>query len=170
MTDAPRPPAERRALLLDPDLFFAVKVSATLKHSGIETTTVRQLSDWMRRLEAERFEIALVNTAARGIEWQRAITAAREAGLPVIAYGSHIDADAQAQARSAGATRVIANSKLAVDLPAIVERKEVDRRQATRAMRRMRQAQVTRTADQDALPGRDALAQTSRTEARAWLQ
>jgi hypothetical protein len=108
-------------LLLDPDLFFAVKVSATLKHVGIETTTVRQMAEWTRRLAGERFDIALVNTAARGVEWQAAIGAAREAGLPVIAYGSHVDAEAQALARAAGATRVIANSKLAADLPAIIE-------------------------------------------------
>ena len=118
MTDAPEP---RRALLLDPDLFFAVKVSATLKHIGLETTTVRQLEEWSRRLQSERYALALVNTAARAIAWQEAISAAREAGLPVIAYGSHIDTEAQTQARSAGATRVIANSKLAADLPAIVE-------------------------------------------------
>jgi len=124
MTDSsvsPGTPTERRALLLDPDLFFAVKVSAMLKHSGIETTTVRQFAEWSRRLEAERFEIALVSTAARGVEWQRAISAARAVDVPVIAYGSHIDAEAQAQARASGATRVIANSKLAADLPAIVE-------------------------------------------------
>ncbi len=113
--------AARRAIALDPDLFFAVKVSATLKHIGIETTTVRQLAEWSRRLETERFDIALVNTAARGVEWQQAIDAARRAGLPVIAYGSHVDTEAQAQARAAGATRVIANSKLAADLPAIIE-------------------------------------------------
>ena len=118
MTDAPEP---RRALLLDPDLFFAVKVSATLKHIGVETTTVRQLAEWSRRLESERYALALVNTAARGVAWQEAIGAARAVGLPVIAYGSHIDTEAQAQARSAGATRVIANSKLTAELPTIVE-------------------------------------------------
>jgi DNA-binding NtrC family response regulator len=111
---------ERRALLLDPDLFFAVKVGATLKHIGIATTTVRTSGEWTRRLAAERFDLALVNTAARGVEWEQAIGAARAFGLPVIAYGSHVDTETMAQARAAGATRVIANSKLAADLPAIV--------------------------------------------------
>lgn len=112
---------QRRALLLDPDLFFAVKVGAMLKHVGMETTTVRQLADWTGRLGGERFDIALVNTAARGVEWVKAIGVAHAADVPVIAYGSHIDVEAQAQARAAGATRVIANSKLAADLPSIVE-------------------------------------------------
>jgi hypothetical protein len=115
------PTSDRRALLFDPDLFFAVKVGATLKHIGIETTTVRQLADWERLLTSERFAIALVNTAARGVDWRQAIGAARASGLPVVAYGSHVDTETMAQARSAGATRVIANSKLVADLPAIVE-------------------------------------------------
>lgn len=117
----PTPDTGRRALLLDPDLFFSVKVSATLKHMAITTTTVRQAGEWTRRLAAERFDIGLVNTAAQAADWRVAIVSARAAGLPIIAYGSHVDMETQAQARAAGATRVIANSKLAADLPAIVE-------------------------------------------------
>ncbi len=111
-----------QALLLDPDLFFAVKVSAALKHMDITTVTARTLDVWMRRLESERFVVALVNISARGVAWAQAIGEARGRGVPVIAYGSHVETEAQSQARAAGATRVIANSKLATDLPAIVER------------------------------------------------
>lgn len=111
-----------QALLLDPDLFFAVKVSAALKHMAITTVTARTLDVWMKRLESERFVVALVNISARGVTWTQAISEARDRGVPVIAYGSHVETEAQAQARAAGATRVIANSKLATDLPAIVER------------------------------------------------
>lgn len=110
------------ALLLDPDLFFAVKVSAVLKHMDIATVTARSLDSWIRRLESERFVVALVNISARGVAWEQAISVACASGVPVIAYGSHVETEAQAQARSAGATRVIANSKLAADLPAIVTR------------------------------------------------
>ena len=119
-TQEPPATTERRALLLDPDLFFAVKVGATLKHIGVATTTVRSEGEWTRRVNAERFDLALVNTAARGVAWEQAIGAARTYGLPVIAYGSHVDTETMARARAAGATRVIANSKLATDLPAIV--------------------------------------------------
>lgn len=112
---------ERRALLLDPDLFFAVKVSATLKRMGMETTIVRQMSEWTRQLAVGGYSIALVNLAARGVAGNDAISGARLAGLPIIAYGPHSDTEAQAQARTAGASRVIANSKLATDLPRIIE-------------------------------------------------
>lgn len=122
VSDGPPPqPAPRYALLLDPDLFFAVKVGAMLKRIGFETTTVRRAAEWAQRVGEVRYSLALVNTAAAGAGWREAIAAARAAGLPVIAYGSHVDVETQAEARVAGATRVIANSKLATDLPAIVE-------------------------------------------------
>lgn len=113
--------ASRAALQLDPDLFFAVKVSAMLKHIGMATTTVRRDADFAERVANGAFAIALVNTAAPGIQWEDAIAAARAASIPIIAYGSHVDTETQARARTAGATRVIVNSKLAADLPMIVE-------------------------------------------------
>ena len=113
--------AQRSALLLDNDLFFVAKISATLKHAGCTTRTARTLDAFSQGL-ADKPDIALVNTAARGVDWRAGIMAAREAGVPVIAFGSHVDLETQAEAREAGATRVIANSKLATDLPGIVER------------------------------------------------
>jgi DNA-binding NtrC family response regulator len=113
--------AQRSALLLDNDLFFVAKISATLKHAGYTTRAARTLDAFTQGL-AGKPDIALVNTAARGIDWRAGIAAAREADVPVIAFGSHVDLETQAEARKAGATRVIANSKLATDLPGIVER------------------------------------------------
>jgi DNA-binding NtrC family response regulator len=113
--------AQRTALLLDNDLFFVTKITTTLKHAGYATHTARTLDAFSQGL-ADKPDIALVNTAARGVDWRAGIMAAREAGVPVIAFGSHVDLETQAEAREAGATRVIANSKLATDLPGIVER------------------------------------------------
>ena len=113
--------AQRTALLLDNDLFFVAKITTTLKHAGYATRTARTLDAFTQGF-AEKPDIALVNTAARGVDWRAGIVAAREAGVPVIAFGSHVDLVTQAEARKAGATRVIANSKLATDLPGIVER------------------------------------------------
>jgi DNA-binding NtrC family response regulator len=112
-------------LLLDSDLFFVVKVRTTLQHAGYSVQTARTVGDFTRRLTSGTSEspaLALVNTAIAGEDWRSAITAARAANIPVIAFGSHVDLETQQQAREAGATRVIANSKLAADLPGIVAR------------------------------------------------
>lgn len=115
-------PEAARILLLDSDLFFVVKVRTTLQHAGYDVQTARTASDFARRLAEDAPALALVNTAIAGQDWRGAITAARAANIPIIAFGSHVDLETQQQAREAGATRVIANSKLAADLPGIVAR------------------------------------------------
>lgn len=111
-----------RALLLDTDLFFSVKITDTLKHAGYTTRTCRRTDDFAAALTVEQPIVALVNTAARNLDWRAAITAARAAHVPVIAFGSHVDLATQEAARQAGATSVIANSRLASDLPGVLAR------------------------------------------------
>lgn len=112
----------RAALLLDNDLFFAVKVADTLKHAGFQTRTLRAADDFAAAMTADPPVVALINTGARGLDWRAGLRAAREAGVPVVAFGSHVDLATQEEARALGATSVIANSKLAGDLAAVVER------------------------------------------------
>jgi CheY-like chemotaxis protein len=112
----------RTILLLDSDLFFVVKVTETLKHAGYATTTARDDAAFARALAESPPAVALVNMAARGVDFRRAIHLARDAGVPVIAFGPHVDLQAQEEARHAGATRVVANAKLASDLPGLLER------------------------------------------------
>lgn len=137
MQDQPNEPnAPKLALLLDNDLFFSVKVTDTLKHAGYATRTVRRADEIARALadDAAPPAIALVNTAARGIDWRAGIAAAVARGVPVIAFGAHVDLDTQEEARRLGATSVIANSKLASDLPGVVAR--TLRRQSESGMER----------------------------------
>ena len=116
------PSAGQGAVLLDNDLFFVAKVTETLRHAGMTTRAARTLADFTRLLAEGAAVVALVNTAARGLDWRAGIAAARAAAVPVIAFGAHVDLATQAEARQLGATRVIANSKLASDLPGIVAR------------------------------------------------
>lgn len=110
------------ALLLDTDLFFSVKVTDTLKHIGYATKTLRRPEDFAAALVSETPALALVNTGARGLDWRSGIAAAVAASVPVVAFGSHVDLATQQEARDLGATSVIANSKLAADLPGVVAR------------------------------------------------
>jgi ActR/RegA family two-component response regulator len=122
--DPARQPAgdSRSVLLLDTDLFFVVKVTDTLKHAGFATQVAKSEADFERRLSELRPVVALVNTAARGVDFRQAIRVARAAGVPVVAFGSHVDLATQEEARRAGATRVIANAKVASDLPGVLQR------------------------------------------------
>lgn len=112
----------KKVLLLERDLFFVVKVRDTLNHLGYETQVARGAEDFTRKLAAGTPALAMVHTGLAGVAWEQVIAEAKAAQVPTLAFGSHIDLDAQQAARRAGADRVISNSKLAKDLPAIVER------------------------------------------------
>jgi DNA-binding NtrC family response regulator len=111
------------AVLLDTDLFFSVKVTDTLEHIGIQTRTVRRLEDFLQALSHDPPPVmALVNTAARGVDWSAGIAAARRAHVRCIAFGAHVDVATQEEARRAGATRFLSNSRLSSDLASIASR------------------------------------------------
>lgn len=114
-----------RILALEKDLFFAVKMRDTLRHYDMEVTTVRTLPAFEQQLalgKDERPVLAIVNTATRGVDWEAAIQQARAHGLPVLAFGSHMDLEARAKALQAGAGKVVANSKFASDMPGLINR------------------------------------------------
>lgn len=112
-------------LALEKDLFFAVKIRDTLRHHEIETKTARNLALFEQGLASngtEKPALVIVNISIQGVDWEAAIRQARALGYPVLAFGSHIDLDAHARARQAGAQRVVANSKFASDMPGLVKR------------------------------------------------
>ena len=111
-------------LALEKDLFFSVKMRDTLRHYDMEVTTVRTLSAFEQRLtptENEQPVLVIVNTATAGVDWEAAIRATRARGLPVLAFGSHMDLEARAKALQAGAQKVVANSKFSSDMPGLVK-------------------------------------------------
>ncbi len=115
----------KHILALEKDLFFAVKMRDTLRHYDMEVTLVPTLTAFEQRLAATTEEIPallIVNTATMGVDWEAAIRQARAHGLPVLAFGSHMDLEARAKALQAGAQRVVANSKFTSDMPGLVQR------------------------------------------------
>jgi DNA-binding response OmpR family regulator len=110
-------------LALEKDLFFAVKIRDTLRHHDMTVTTVRTLAAFEQQLAAEpKPALAIINIAIQGVDWEAALRAAHAKGLPVLAFGSHMDLDARAKALAAGAQQVVANSKFASDMPGLVTR------------------------------------------------
>jgi hypothetical protein len=112
-------------LALEKDLFFAVKIRDTLRHHDMDAITLRSVNAFEQRLTAttgERPALAIVNIATEGVDWERAIRLARQHGLPVLAFGSHMDLEARARALQAGAQKVVANSKFSSDMPGLVQR------------------------------------------------
>ncbi len=109
---------------LEKDLFFSVKIRDTLRHHDIDAVTVRTLAAFEERLNKtgeNKPALVIINTAIKGVDWEEAIRSAKAHGYPILAFGSHMDLEARDRALKAGAEKVIANSKFASDLPALVQ-------------------------------------------------
>ncbi len=112
-----------RILALEKDLFFSVKIRDTLQHHDMDVATARTLPAFEQQLVAdEKPALVIINTATKGVDWEAAIRAAKTSGLPVLAFGSHMDLEARAKALQAGAAKVVANSKFTSDMVGLVTR------------------------------------------------
>src|ERR1044072_8118451 len=106
------------ALLYCTDLMFGVQLQNIATRAGFRPVTLKPHGP------IPEGAVLVVDLAARG-DWEAAIEAAARAGIPVVAFGPHMDAGARKRARAAGASRVLANSNLARDLPTILEKLEI---------------------------------------------
>ncbi len=101
------------ALLLYTDLMFGVQLQKMAQRAGYRHLNVRPGQ------ELPPATVLIVDLAAR-VDWETPMREAAQRGIQVIAFGPHMDADARRRARQAGASRVLANSNLARDLPGIL--------------------------------------------------
>ena len=103
--------------MLCADLMFTVQLQSIARAEDFRTMAVRPGSPL-----PEGVAVLVVNLGDRGgpSAWEAAIREAVGLFIPVVAFGPHMDADARRAAKAAGATRVLANSNLARDLPTIL--------------------------------------------------
>jgi hypothetical protein len=107
------PVAGPTALLYCTDLMFAVQLQNMARKTGYKFANARPnapLAD---------ADVMVVDLGARG-DWEAAVREVSARGVPVIAFGPHMDGEGRKRAKAAGATRVLANSNLARDLPRIL--------------------------------------------------
>ncbi|MDQ3929603.1 MAG: hypothetical protein M3328_10715 [Chloroflexota bacterium] len=107
------PESSPLALLYYTDLMFGVQLQNMARKTGYRFSVARPgapLPD---------ADVMVVDMGSRA-EWEAAIREVSARGVPVIAFGSHMDAEGRKRAKAAGAMRVLANSNLARDLPGIL--------------------------------------------------
>jgi DNA-binding NarL/FixJ family response regulator len=104
--------------LLD-DLFFRSRIEATAAAAGVGLHVSRTLEELRGAVEAEGSGGVLVDLGMGTDEAVAAIRALKRMSEPpiVVAWGSHVDAEALEAARAAGADRVLARSAFTRRLP-----------------------------------------------------
>lgn len=85
--------APRRVYLLTRDLLFRGKLGGVVAEAGGEVTR-----------DGTACDLAVIELGGRG--WETEIRAARERGIPVLAFGAHVNADLLRRARELGAEAV----------------------------------------------------------------
>jgi hypothetical protein len=93
------------------DLFFAAKVKETLTSAGHEVVLLTR-----GQAPPEQAEALVVD-----LHDPRARELARSAGLPALGFYSHVDAEAKRRGEEAGFAVVVPRSRMARELPALVE-------------------------------------------------
>ena len=106
------------------DLLFRSRVEATLRHLGQAPLILRPADDPSAVLAEGRPAAVVVDLSLGHDRWRSIVAAARARtpAPPVLAFGPHVDREAQAEARASGCAIVVANSRLTRELPLLLGR------------------------------------------------
>ncbi len=112
-------------LLLCRDLIFTSKVTGTAEALGYRVKVAGGLAQATALIEAQAPRVVFVDLAAGELAGPASLRALRELTgpeTPFVAFGSHVDTDALANARAAGCAEVLPRSKFTAELPALIRR------------------------------------------------
>ena len=115
----PTPP--RRVLAVIPDLFFATKVAATAKASGVELELVPPPRAAARTAEASPELVILDLHAPNAVQLLVALKAAAPT-VPVVGFYSHVETALRRDALTAGADAALPRSQFVGKLAALLTR------------------------------------------------
>ncbi len=117
---APKP----TVLVYSTDLFFSVRIQDVVEKLGGRVEAAQtgfELAEGLGEVPV----LAIVELGPGGAgDWVQAVNEARKwtRGIPIVAFGSHVDEAAREAARQAGCDYVWAKSRFMAELPALVER------------------------------------------------
>jgi CheY-like chemotaxis protein len=117
---------ERQVIAVVRDLFFSIRIKETLQAHGYTVAVANSPQALMAALADAPTALIVLDLNFRGIDPPATIAQLKadpaSKTIPILAFGSHLDHAARDAAKAAGADRVVPNSKLAEDLPALAAR------------------------------------------------
>jgi DNA-binding response OmpR family regulator len=105
-------------------MLFASRVRGTAASTGVAVITAARTDRFLEQAKATRPRLFLIDLELRGQDVPALIRAIKAddtlSTTPLIAFASHMNADAIAAGRAAGADRVLARSAFVQALPALL--------------------------------------------------
>ncbi len=118
--------SDRRIIAVVRDLFFSIRIKETLQAHGYSVVVAKSPQALADALAEAQPALIILDLNFRGIDPPATIAQLKAnpatQAIPILAFGSHLDHAARDAAKAAGADRVVPNSKLAEDLPALARR------------------------------------------------
>lgn len=113
-----------RAVLLARDLFFTTKITGTAGLLGFPVQVLGSTEPAVVRIGEIQPALVVIDLAAGDLGAPEAIARYRAAApdATLLAYGSHVEADALRQAREAGCDLVLPRSRFTAELPDLLRR------------------------------------------------
>jgi DNA-binding response OmpR family regulator len=102
-----------RVLAVAPDLMFASRIEATLGAAGHEVELASSLAEAASPEDVELVVVDLDREPADGVVGL---------GVPVLGFYAHLNTDTREAAQTAGVDLVVPRSRMAREMPALVER------------------------------------------------
>ena len=118
-------PFRPAVVILEPDLFFSVRLEDVVRAAGGDPVTVDAAELFLAAIERAFPVLALLDLKTPG-DWETAIRQCKmkphTRQTPLYAFGSHVDVATLQRARKAGADHAWARSRMMEELVAVVER------------------------------------------------
>lgn len=120
-------PDEPVGLLICRDLIFTSKITGTARALGRRIVLAGDRAQVLRAFdERDKMPLAVFVDLAAGAVVAgpalRELIEAAPAGIPFVAFGSHVDTEALDAARAAGCALVLPRSRFSAELPQLIER------------------------------------------------
>ncbi len=109
-----------RVLLVCNELMFQSRLVEGSKALGYEVTVAEETASARGALKDGPLSLMVIDLQARGVSWQEVVGAAREANVPVLAYGQHTKANVLREAKAAGCAVVAPRSSLVEEMGALM--------------------------------------------------
>ncbi|HEY8491974.1 MAG TPA: hypothetical protein VIO14_13410 [Dehalococcoidia bacterium] len=109
-------------LALVPDLMFGLRIQEAAKQAGARVEFFQHLEDAALRLSAETVDLILVDLGEGTFDVDAVAELGRLNGVPVVAFGPHVDVAGRRAAVAAGVDRVLTRQQFVRDLPDLIAR------------------------------------------------